>query len=31
MPSFDIFEIEDVENTDDLFSQRQVGVLHSVE
>ena len=31
MPSFDAFEIEDVESTDGLLSQRQVGVVHSVE
>ena len=31
MPSFDIFDIESVKNTDDFLGQRQVGVVHSVE
>ena len=31
MPSFDNFETEAVKSTDDLISQRQVGVVHSVE
>ena len=31
MPSFDTFEIEAVKSTGVLLSQRQVGVVHSVE
>ena len=31
MPCFDTFEIEATESTDDLISQSQVGVVHSVE
>ena len=31
VPSFDNFDIEDVESTDDLLSQCQFGVVHIVE